>query len=54
LFIWVPIVAGYGTLKELQTEWSLYDVLDAHEVLEIKHEIETKSLEDNKNKRGLK
>ncbi|MCP4481419.1 MAG: hypothetical protein GY817_01135 [bacterium] len=41
MFIWTPVIAGFGTLREVQTEWNLYDVLDAHEALEIKNEIET-------------
>jgi len=38
--IWVPVVSGYGTLKEVQTEWNIKDLFDAIEALEIKSEIE--------------
>jgi len=45
-FIWAPVLAGLGTLKEVKTEWNIYDVMDAHEALDIKNEIEEKYMND--------
>jgi len=34
----------------VQTEWNIYDVLDAHEMLEIKNEIEEKYINEGPGK----
>lgn len=36
---WGPVLAGMGTLNEVRHEWTLYDLLDAHEVLAVKAEM---------------
>lgn len=38
------MIAGYATLKEVETEWDLYDVLDAHEVLDYLYEAEKQEI----------
>ena len=38
--IWRPILAGLTTLQEIETHWSFADLLDAHEVLDIKEDVE--------------
>ena len=40
LFIWTPVIAGYATLKEVQEDWSLYDILDCFEAMQIKADLE--------------
>jgi len=38
--IWGPVLAGLGTLREVRDEWSLRDLLDAHEALAGRSEAE--------------
>jgi hypothetical protein len=38
MFIWRPILAGMVTLQELDTHWTLCDLMDAHEALDIQSE----------------
>lgn len=38
--IWRPVMAGYGTLVEVQTQWSLDDLADALEAIEVSAECE--------------
>lgn len=38
--IWRPILAGIATLEEIERHWSFNDLLDAHEVLDIKEDVE--------------
>ena len=37
---WRPVSEGYGSLIEVQEQWSIDDIYDAHEALDIKAEIE--------------
>jgi len=39
-FVWRPIVAQIATLEEIERSWSIDDMLDAHEALDIKFEQE--------------
>lgn len=34
------MLAKLGTLKEVECQWTICDLYDAHEALDIKHEIE--------------
>lgn len=36
-FTWRPVDAGYASLVEVQRDWTLDDVQDAHDVLDLKH-----------------
>lgn len=38
--IWRPVTAGYGTLAEVQDKWSLDDLMDSLEVLDVIAECE--------------
>ena len=38
--IWRPILAGISTLQEIETHWSIDDLADANEALDIKDEAE--------------
>lgn len=38
--IWRPVIAGYGTLHEVKHLWTIDDLMDAHEALDIKEEAE--------------
>lgn len=38
MLIWRPVVAGFGKLKEVQHDWSIYDCLDACDVLDYQSE----------------
>lgn len=42
--IWKPVVAGYGTLIEVQEKWSLDDLMDALEALDVVAEREQEAL----------
>lgn len=33
-FIWRPVKAGLATLREIETHWSLDDLLDSHFILD--------------------
>jgi hypothetical protein len=39
-FIWRPIIAKVTTLREIEESWSIDDLLDAHEALDIQQEHE--------------
>lgn len=39
-FIWRLVLAQIVTLKELDTHWSVVDMLDAHESLDLQEEAE--------------
>lgn len=42
--LWRPVRAGYGTLLEVQRDWSLDDVVDAHAVLDTAETAEIRGL----------
>lgn len=44
-------MAGLGTLKEVKHEWSLSDLLDAHEALAGRAEMERLASEKNRPER---
>ena len=37
-YLWRPVVAKIATLTEVETRWSIGDLADAHEALDIQHE----------------
>jgi hypothetical protein len=39
------VIEQIATLKEIETYYDLCDVLDAHLALDLKYEVETKSME---------
>ncbi|MCK5316397.1 MAG: hypothetical protein KAJ55_00705, partial [Anaerolineales bacterium] len=39
-FCWRPILAKITTLQEIENHWSLCDILDVHEALDIQQEAE--------------
>jgi len=40
LFIWRPIIEGIVTLQEMDEHWTINDLADANEALDIKYEIQ--------------
>lgn len=40
MLVWRPILAGIATLEEIDRHWSLSDLLDANEALDIRDEAE--------------
>jgi len=50
---WRPILAGVATLAEIDSYWTLCDLLEANEVLDTKEAVEKhyKSVNEHKNKR---
>lgn len=43
LYLWRPVTARIATLHEIDTHWSIDDLADAHEALDIKTEAEAKA-----------
>ena len=39
-FIWRPIIAGKASLEEIERYWSIGDLADCNEILDIQQEIE--------------
>ena len=39
-YLWRPVLARVATLTEIETRWSLSDLADAHEALDIQLEIQ--------------
>ena len=52
--IWRPILAQVTTLHEMQSHWTLTELYDCHEALDIKTEADQYYLEQNKPKKGKK
>lgn len=50
--IWNPVIAGHGTLIEVQTLWSIDDVMDSIEAIEIKAEMEHAAEAEAAKRRG--
>lgn len=46
--IWRPVINGLGTLKEVKYDWTIDDLMDAHEALDVKEEIEARAMEGRK------
>lgn len=44
-FLWRPVAAKYGTLTEVHEHWSIDDLFDAHEVLDVQAEAEAHQAE---------
>lgn len=42
--IWRPVLKRLGTLKEVQYEWDIDDLADAHEVLDFKESAEAEAM----------
>ena len=40
MFIWTPVIMGYGSLKEIEQDWSINDIADALSAMEMKSELE--------------
>lgn len=38
--LWAPVMAGYGSLLDVKYKWSLDDLLDSLEAIEIKEQME--------------
>lgn len=45
-------MAGFGTLHEVKTQWSIDDVADAHEVLTLKENAERKAIAEAQKGQG--
>ena len=43
LYLWRPVTARIATLQEIDTHWSIDDLADAHEALDIQAEAEAKA-----------
>jgi len=52
--VWRPILAGLATLHEIEEHWTLSDLLDAHEVLDIKADLEAFEYNKIKKQQGNK
>jgi hypothetical protein len=50
--IWRPVLAGLCTLEEIERSWTLDDLMDAHEALDIKAEWEAKIQAQNDPRKG--
>ena len=37
---------GYGTLREIETDWSINDIVDAFSTMELKSELENMIIKD--------
>jgi hypothetical protein len=42
-YLWRPVVERIATLHEIETFWSIDDLADAHEALDIRNEAEVKA-----------
>ncbi len=40
MFIWTPVMMGYGSLKEVEQDWNINDVVDSFNAMEIKAKLE--------------
>lgn len=43
-------MAGLGTLREVRHEWTMVDLLDAHEALAVRAEMERLASEESRRK----
>lgn len=41
---WRPVIEGVATLEEIENAWSVDDLIDAHEALDMKAEIEIEAM----------
>lgn len=39
-YIWAPVIAGYASLYEVRQKWTIDDVADYAEAMEVKAEAE--------------
>lgn len=46
--IWRPVLAQLDTLVNVKYHWTIDDLMDAHEVLDIKEESERRHMEQAK------
>ena len=42
-YLWRPVVERIATLQEIETHWSIDDLADAHEALDIQYEAQAKA-----------
>ena len=49
-FIWRPVIEKITTLTEINENWSINDLADAHEALDIKNAIMKESMPDKPEK----
>jgi len=49
--VWRPILAKITTLHEVETYWSIDDLADAHEALDLKADLEKREVERNNRKK---
>ncbi len=47
-YVWRPVLERIATLYEVETHWSIDDLADAHEALDIKQEAQAKAAESIK------
>lgn len=40
-FIWRPVLRQVATLQEIETHWTIYDLLDCHEALDVIDDLES-------------
>jgi len=43
--IWRPVLKKLGSLKEVQLEWDVDDLFDAHELLDLKEAMEAEAMQ---------
>lgn len=46
--VWRIVLEGVATLQEIETWWSIDDLADAHEALDVKQALEAAALERSK------
>jgi hypothetical protein len=50
LFVWKPVIDGVCTLEELDRYWTMCDLRDYHEALDLKYEYEKFYMDNHKPK----
>jgi len=48
--VWRIVLSGIATLTEIDTQWSMIDVIQANEMLDIRDELEAKQMEKARQK----
>lgn len=43
--IWRPVIARIATLSEIEHDWALTDLLDAHDALDLRDALEREAAE---------
>jgi hypothetical protein len=47
--VWSVVLAKYATLQEIESHWSFLDLLDCHEAMSVKSDLERRAIEEAKN-----